>query len=391
MLISGASVAGPSVAFWLNRYGFRTTIVEQAPSLRGGGQAVDFRGEQLDVIRRMGLEDAMRARETMMGEQVVVDGRGRTRATLPSVIFSGELELLRGELAQVLHEATRDETEYLFGDRIAALSETADGVDVTFESGLRRTFDLVIGADGLNSGVRRLAFGDAVRRRDLGLYAAGFSMPNVLGLQRQGRIYSEPGRTIYTVSARDSAAGMVYLIFRADEVQLDREDIAAQKEFVATAMAGMGWRVPEILDQLSTADDLFFHRLSQVDMQQYTRGRVALVGDAGWGAGIGGGGTGMAAVGAYVLAGELAEAGGDHTAAFPRYEREMRPFATAGLKQGRGATNGMAPPTTSAIWARNLMFRVLSSRLLSGLWQRQIAGGSRSKTVRDYRLSASTG
>ena len=161
VLISGASIAGPALAWWLGRYGFNPTVVERAPELRGGGFAVDFRGEaHMGVLGRMGILDEIRQMQTGMGEQIVVDDNGRKLASLPAHFMSGDVEILRGDLSRILYERTRETTEYKFGNSIASITETTDGVDVTFERGAPRTFDLVVGADGLHSNVRRLAFGD---------------------------------------------------------------------------------------------------------------------------------------------------------------------------------------------------------------------------------------
>ena len=159
ILISGASVAGPALAWWLSRHGFRPTVVERAPQLRGGGYAVDFRGAaHLTVLERMGILDAIKTRQTHLSGTTIVDQQSRPVAQMPAHVFAGDVEILRGDLAQILHEATRETTEYLFGDSVTRLDERLGGVDVSFEHAPPRTFSLVIGADGLHSNVRRLAF-----------------------------------------------------------------------------------------------------------------------------------------------------------------------------------------------------------------------------------------
>ena len=159
ILISGASVAGPALAYWLRRQGFNPTVVERAPSLRGGGYAVDFRGAaHLSVLAKMGLLDQIRDQQTHLDTTTYVDADGRRVASMPAEIFAGDVEILRGDLGRILYQATRDGTEYLFGDTITGLDQRADGVHVTFSRAEPRVFDLVIGADGLHSAVRRLAF-----------------------------------------------------------------------------------------------------------------------------------------------------------------------------------------------------------------------------------------
>jgi 2-polyprenyl-6-methoxyphenol hydroxylase-like FAD-dependent oxidoreductase len=198
ILISGGSIAGPALAHWLHRFGFRVTIVERSPGLRPGGQAVDIRGIAKEVVRRMGLDAAVRAACTDTDGISVVTRNNRRVATMRSDLFDGdgliaEIEILRGDLSEVFYEATKDNTEYLFGDRIESLSEDADGVSVRFASGLERRFDLVIGADGLHSGVRSLVFGpESDYIRHLGHYLSFFTVPNRLGLDRWALGYGEP-------------------------------------------------------------------------------------------------------------------------------------------------------------------------------------------------------
>src|SRR4051812_48320049 len=154
VLVSGASIAGPSIAYWLARYGARVTVVERAPELRGGGQAVDFKGEtHRTVLTRMGILDDVRRLQTGGLDQAVVDSEGRTRAVIPGEFTGGEIEIRRGDLAKLLYERTRDSCEYVFGDSVSSLTENGNGVHVTFEKGAPRTFDLVVGADGIHSNV----------------------------------------------------------------------------------------------------------------------------------------------------------------------------------------------------------------------------------------------
>jgi len=219
ILISGASIAGPSIAYWLNRYGCQTTIVERAPVLRGGGFGVDFRGPvHLGLLERMGILDDVRRHQTGMGEMTFVEADGRVSARLPSFVTSGDIEIERGDLSRVLHEHTRDSTEYIFGDSIRSMAEESEGVHVRFERGERRMFDLVIGADGLHSNVRRLVWGDESQfLRFAGWYFAGeVGMPNDLGLDHRAVSYSEPGRTITLSSSRHPDVLDVSFVFAAE-------------------------------------------------------------------------------------------------------------------------------------------------------------------------------
>lgn len=361
VLISGASVAGPSLAFWLSRYGFQPTIVERAKQLREGGYAVDFRGTSMEALRRMELLDAVKAEATNMGDMYYVDRRDREVATMPAAAFSGELEIMRGDLARILYDATRAGTEYIFGDSIAELTDLSDGVEVRFESGMRRSFDLVIGADGLHSNVGALAFGPEQQFvRDLGLYASIFTVPNRLNLDYSGRLFSAPGTIAGVYSARQNREARALMFFDGDFGDYDYRDVGAQKQFVRQRFAGQGWHVPQILADMEFAPDFYFDTISQVVIERWSRGRVALLGDAAHCASpLSGMGTGMAVVGAYILAKELNASRDNHQAAFANYQRKLQPFVDASQTLARKAVGGFVPKGKFSIWMRNLMMKLL--------------------------------
>jgi 2-polyprenyl-6-methoxyphenol hydroxylase-like FAD-dependent oxidoreductase len=373
VLISGASVAGPALALNLLSHGARVTVVEKAPQLRGGGFAVDFRGHvHRKVLTEMGIWDEIHARQTHMGRQVVVDADGSPKVDLPAAMMSGDVEIFRGELASIMYERTRDRADYVFGDSVATLTDTPQGVDVTFENGPSRRFDLVIGADGLHSRTRSLVFGEESRYlRFFDHYVAGFDVPNHLGLNRTGRVYSEPGRAIAlgNYDGDPDRAGAL-LVFRSERLSYDRRDIAAQKRILRERFAGMGWEGATVLAALEAADDLYFDAIAQIHVDRLTKGRVALLGDAGHGATMGGMGTGAAIVGAYVLAGELALAGGDHRTAFTAYESRIRDFAKGCQKTSGNAGPFFAPATERRIRSRDRMYRLLASRPMAAFFKR---------------------
>jgi 2-polyprenyl-6-methoxyphenol hydroxylase-like FAD-dependent oxidoreductase len=385
VLISGASVAGPALAYWLGRYGFNPTVVEVAPALRGGGYAVDFRGPaHLTVLERMGVLEELRRLQTGGSPLRFVDETGRQLLYLPGEFAGGDVEILRTDLSRVLYERSRDTTEYRFGDSIAAMTQTPDGVHVTFERGAERTFDLVIGADGLHSNVRRLTFGPESQSVSfLGYYLAGWEVPNYLNLGRGSLLYNVPGKLASVGGIhRDPTKASTLFVFASPQLDYDRRDLEQQQKLLADAYAGVGWEVPTLLEGLWDAAELYFDSISRVDLQPWSSGRVTLVGDAACGATLGGMGTGTAVVAAYVLAGELATAGGDHHAAFPQYEQAVRGYAQVCQKGGDRAGRFLAPRTRLGMQLRN---RLLGNRVLLNLMLKAGQQVSGTITLKDYR------
>ncbi|MBB6545328.1 FAD-dependent monooxygenase [Nonomuraea rubra] len=358
VLISGAGIGGPALAYWLTRYGCKVTVVERAPAIRPGGQAVDFKGPtHLTVLSRMGILDDVRRLQTGGTDQEIVDATGRRLAVLPGEFTGGALEIKRGDLAGILYDRTAADCEYVFGDSITSLTETPGGVQVTFERTAPRTFDLVVGADGIHSNVRRLAFGpESDYVRHLGYYYALVDVEGDFGTVPQ--MYNEPGRLVATGGPKAPA----FFVFASGELTYDRYDSGQQKEILARAYQGMGWQTPRIIEAVRRAGNVYLDSISQVRIDRYAQGRVALLGDAGYGNTLGGFGSGLAMVGAYVLAGELAAAGGDHRAAFAEYERQLRQYAKIAKNGNAGPM--LAPPTPARIRMRN---RMLRSRFVMGL------------------------
>ncbi len=337
VLISGAGIAGPALAFWLRRHGMTPTVVERAPEPRLGGQTVDLRGAGRTVVERMGLEQAARDRVTHEEGLRFIDRRGRVRASFGTDSLDGdgfvtELELLRGELADLLHQSTRDDAEYVFGDEITGLTDTGDGVEATFRSGLERRFDLVVLADGLRSRTRDLVFADLARIRSFGLYTAYFTVPREESDGRWARWYNAPGRRVVLLRPDNQGTTRASLSFLLPRPGLERLDVPAQHEFLRRHYAGVGWETPRVLDELGGSPDYFFESVGQMRLEQWSRGRIAVVGDAAYCASpLSGMGTSLALVGAYVLAGELGRHAG-HRDAFRSYETIMRPYVAQAQK-----------------------------------------------------------
>ncbi|MDT8910059.1 FAD-dependent monooxygenase [Amycolatopsis sp. PS_44_ISF1] len=378
VLISGAGIAGPALAHWLHHHGLTATVVERAPAPRLGGQTVDLRGAGRTVIERMGLEPAARDRITHEEGLHFVDRRDRARASFPSTGFGGEgfvaeLELLRGELADLLHQHTRENTPYVFGDEITGLSDTGDGVDVTFRHSRDRRFDLVVLADGLRSHTRDLVFADLARSRSFGLYTAYFTIPRTGSDGRWARWYNAPGRRVVLLRPDNHGTTRASLSFLHPQPGLDRLPVAAQHDFLRRHYADAGWETPRVLDAMDGTDDFYFESVGQMRLQHWSRGRIAAVGDAAYCASpLSGMGTSLALVGAYVLAGELARHH-HHRDAFHAYETTMRPYVARAQKVPWIAPRLAAPKTRTGIALLNTVAG-LGARLASRPVVSRLAG-----------------
>lgn len=392
ILISGASIAGPALAYWLSRHGFTPTVVERAQAPRDGGYAIDIRGAALDVTERMGILAEVRRASTNTRGMSYVNSANKPVASMGADLLGGsgvvaEVEVLRGDLTRILYTATQRDTEYIFDDSITTISQGDEGIRVTFERGEPRTFDLVVGADGLHSKVRALAFCDESRFiRDLGYYVAIFSTANHLGLDHWQLFYNVPGKLAGIYSARQNNEAKAVFYFASPRLYYDRRDSGQQKELVAEAFAGEGWEVPRLLEAMSEAPDFYFDSVSQIHMDGWSGGRTVLLGDAAYCASpLSGQGTALALVGAYVLAGELKAAAGDHRTAFARYEQEMRAYVERSQKLAEGNAMGFVPRTRWQIWFRNQNVRALPYLPWKGLITGRAHKAANDITLKDYQ------
>ncbi|WP_055712494.1 FAD-dependent monooxygenase, partial [Streptomyces torulosus] len=367
VLVSGAGVAGLTLAYWLNRQGLRVTLVEKAATPRRGGYPVDVRGTAVEVVRGMGVLPRLRDAHVDLRRLTFLDGDGREVASVdPHTVTGGvagrDLEVPRGDLTDLLHTAVRDDVEFLYDDSIDTLDQTGDGVDVTFRRGSGRTFDLVFGADGLHSRTRALLFGPEERfHHYLGFCFAAFTLRDTFGLSHETVLWNTPGRAAALYAAGDVAEVHALLALARPEPPFDLfRDPRAQRDLVAEVFADAGWRVPDILTAMRAADDLYFDGVSQIRMPSWSGGRVALVGDAAYAPSfLTGQGTSLALVGAYMLAASLS--GRDHAASFAAYEQTTREFVTVNQNQVGEGDATLFPTTTEALARRNDMLRALAA------------------------------
>ncbi|BBZ16930.1 FAD-dependent monooxygenase [Mycolicibacterium gadium] len=382
VVISGAGIAGPALAFWLTRNGYRGVVVETGPGIRPGGQTVDLRGAGGDVVERMGLMDEMERRSLFQRGIAWVKSDGSRRAEMPVTAFDGngpvsKLEILRGDLVDVLYQATKDTAEYRFNTRISDLAQDSTGVDVTLSDGSTSRVDLVVGADGPHSAVRRLVFGPEEQFvKPIGGYNAWFSAPDRAGLDSWYLMYQAPGGLNASMRpSHDPSIAKAGLAFQSKPIVYDRHNLDEQRHILVERFAGAGWECDALLAAAQEADDFYFDSLAQVHMPSWSSGRVTLVGDAGYCASpLSGMGTSLALVGAYVLAGELGPADSldaEHLqSALKRYGSVMRPYVDT-CQDLPNNIDRFAPMTEKEIadnatamkWMQRWPFRPIAARL----------------------------
>ncbi|MEU1985834.1 FAD-dependent monooxygenase [Nocardia sp. NPDC019395] len=390
VLISGGGIAGNAVALQLTRAGIRPTVVERAPAPRPGGQAVDLRGPSRIVAERMGLMPGIRRHQLDERGMLHVDTTGREIVRMPADLFGGngavaEIEITRGDLNQVLLDALADAhenagcpgVEYRYGEQIRELNEYDAGIRVEFASGNTEEFDFVIGADGLHSTTRRLAFGPEEQFSTyLGAYMSYFTVPTPAGIEPHWMtMYSMPGGIVAGLRPdADPVTSKALVIVRCAADPALRRDSVAQRELIRKSLAGGGWLTATISDAMDRADDFYFDELARITMPHWTTDRIALVGDAGYcGSPLSGQGTAMALVGAYVLAGEIIRTPDDPAAALGRYTETLRPFVETAQQLPPGGVKSMAPRTRVGIRAAHALVRVTSSRAVAPLMARMLS------------------
>ncbi len=370
ILISGAGIAGPTLAYWLDRYGFTPTLIETAPRLRTGGYIIDFWGAGFDIADRMGVLPEIRRKGYVFQEVRIVNRDGRRTAGFPVQAFSRMMRdryisLPRGELAASIFSAIEGRVETIFGDSVDRIEQTERSVHVTFKSGGAREFDLVVGADGLHSRARELVFGEESQfEKYLGYKVAAFSVDNYKPRDELVYLmYTQVGQQVGRFALHDDRT--MFLFIFADESAAGADDVNAQKALLRKRFKNGGWECPQILDALDRADDFYFDRVSQIrmDPQQglWTRGRVTLVGDAASCVSfLAGQGSALAMIAAYILAGELRQAGGDYARAFQRYQNLFGPFVFNKQKAALRFAGAFAPKSKFAMFLRNRIFNLMA-------------------------------
>lgn len=358
-LISGIGIAGPALAFWMLRAGFVPTLIERAPRLRTGGYIVDFWGVGYDIAERMGiLPDILRAGYHVR-ELRFVDRTGATIGGFDTDVFrraaSGRfISIPRGALSAALYRAVEPEVETIFGDSIAGIEELREGVLVGFDRGRPRRFDLVIGADGLHSRVREIVFGpESLFEQTLGYEVAAFEAEGYRPRDEDVYVaYSLPGRQVARFAMRDDRTLFLFVLASTGASPRDPADQALVKAHLRARFENAGWECADVLAALDRSSQVYFDRVSQIHLDRWSIGEIALLGDAAFAPSLlAGQGCALAIIGAYVLAGELAH--GSIEDAFVRYERRLRPFMLGKQGAARRFAHSFAPRTCLGIFVRN--------------------------------------
>jgi 2-polyprenyl-6-methoxyphenol hydroxylase-like FAD-dependent oxidoreductase len=357
VLVVGAGIAGSTLAYWLTRHGIGTTVVERSEGQRSSGSPVDVRGPALAVVEQMNLLAPLRAAATVATTLAIVDGRGRRIGWIPTQTSDDGMEIPRSDLAAILAGAVRGDAEFRYDDTVVALRDDGHGVDVTFGRAAPRRFDLVVGADGLHSRVRRLTFGpESQFTTHLGLYIATTFLDGVPVDRHTVFMHNAPGRAVavHPTTGREGVA----FIFRHPQLRdVNEREPQHHKQLVTEAYAGMGWRVPELLERVRDSEDLYFDSVSRVRMDTWSRGRTTLVGDAASCVSLLGEGSSMAIAGAATLVQALVAQPHAPVEALGRYEHAHRKRLLRRQRAVAFASHLLVPATRTGIAVRNTAFR----------------------------------
>jgi 2-polyprenyl-6-methoxyphenol hydroxylase-like FAD-dependent oxidoreductase len=393
VLISGIGIAGPTLAYWLSVYGVESTLVERAPRLRTGGYIIDFWGSGFDVAERMGLLADIRREGYDIKELRLVNAHGRRVGGFKLDAFriatrGRYVSIPRSDLARIIHQKIEGRCQMIFGDSIKAMKQGPDGMEVAFEHAQPRRFDVVIGADGLHSVVRKLTFGpEEPFEKYLGLRVAAFEAAGYEPRDDDIYVsYSVPGKQVGRLSLRNNRTLFLFIFDDDRGDSVDPFDTRAQKDIVHKHFGTLGWECPQILAGLESCDEIYFDRVSQIRMDAWSRGRVGLIGDAAFCPSfLAGQGSALAMVAAYLLAGELGKGGRNPEEALGRYEQLLRGFISGKQEAAVKMAGSFAPRTRWGLFLRNQITKAFALPLVA----KMVMGSSLidSFTLPDYSAS----
>jgi 2-polyprenyl-6-methoxyphenol hydroxylase-like FAD-dependent oxidoreductase len=366
ILICGGGIAGPACAYWLHRYGYSVVMAEKANALRDGGQNVDIKGAGQRVIKLMGLAEAVEAKNTLECGQKYIDAKGDVVSSLPRGAFgtlTSDFEILRGDLAHVLFDATKNDCEYRFGKFVTRLDERDGAMAVTFNDGAVEEFEFVICAEGISSSSRDMVLADKTHFRYLGAYMAFFKIPRRPEDDCWARTVNGVGGTFITLRPGNDQETTVLVTFRRDDPEISGDKRSTRKELLSQALAGRGTIADRIAADLETVQDFYFGPMSQVQASAWSKGRFVLLGDAAHcPTPFTGQGTALSLVGAYLLAGEI-KRNASYADAFAAYDRLLRPYVEASQKRlSPGTIRLFHPRTAFQISLMHLAVRFVGSK-----------------------------
>ncbi|OAS16735.1 FAD-dependent monooxygenase [Paenibacillus oryzisoli] len=356
VLVSGASFAGISTAYWMKHLGYNVTVVEIAKGLKKGGTPVNIRENTVDIVKRMGLLDEIKSNKINMELIEFKNSEDVTeKVELRVDLAEDEYEIERDVLLNIMFNSVKDDVEFIFGDSIVSMKEDSNGVDVAFKGGQKRSYDLVFGCDGIHSAVRKLCFGEeAEYSHFLGTYFSITIVDKLLIRENTTQMYNEPGKAVM-LNSYNNKTDIVLCFSSEKEIPYDYRNEEGQRTIIMNQFAGLGWRTPELLEEVKNSQTFYFDKLCQMKMPSWTKGRVALVGDAGYcaspAAGMGGS---LAIDGAAALADAFQECDGDYELAFQAYNKSFRPFIEEVQANAAQFVDFLVPRTEEAIRQRNL-------------------------------------
>ncbi|GAB3801061.1 FAD-dependent monooxygenase [Spirosoma humi] len=360
VLVSGASIAGLSTAYWMNRLGYKVTVIEMANEPRTNGAAVDLRGDTIAIVKRMGIFDQLKSHRLYVEKIEFKNADDRTEGSIlltneGDELPDNEIEIERDKFVGVLYTQLKNDVDFIFNNSITDLNETNDDINVTFKDGSQHAFHLVFGCDGIHSGVRKIWFGHETEYNHfLEAYFSLTIVNKLLIKEKTMQLYNVPGKAIM-LNAYNNKTDVIFCFHTEKEIPYDYRDTEQQRKIILAQFAGQGWRTAELLDEVQQSGKFYFDKFCQIKMPLWTKGRVALVGDAAYcaspAAGMGGS---LAMNGAAAVADALQKHNGNFELAFPDYDKQLRPFiedvqATAELN----ARESFIPRTEEAIRKRN--------------------------------------
>ena len=378
ILISGAGIAGLTLAYWLKKFGFNPTVVEIAPKLREGGYAIDFWGAGFDVVERMQIVPDLAKVDLKISEIAFVNENNKRKGAmnylkLKEMMNGRAFTFLRSDLSKVIYDHLDKDIEIIFGDAISNIEQNEKEVTVSFQSGTVRSFNLVVGADGLHSNVRNLVFGDEAQfEKYYGYYTASFTIEDGVSQGSSFLIYNTPCKQAAVYSVDEGKAATFFIFTSPSKISYNHHDIEKQKEILNSEFEHAGWKCAELLSKIDTSPDFYFDVVSQIQMNTWSKDRVTLVGDAcDCPSLLSGQGSTLAIVGAYILAGELKEANGNYKRAFEQYQNIFKPFIDSKQKIAQTFAKSLVPKSKFGIWLRNTFTNLMFLPFVSRLFIRQ--------------------